>query len=53
MCIISKIVYIFHDMVGREEAKKIRKVARLEVMKKNTIFVRFVFGNLMLPCFFI
>ena len=31
-CAFSKTVYIFHDVVGREEAKKIRKVARLEVI---------------------
>ncbi len=52
-CVFSITVYIFHDIVGREEAKKIRKVARLEVIEKYTIFIMFVFGNLMLPCFFI
>ena len=50
-CAFSKTVYIFHDVVGREEAKKIRKVARLEVIEKNNFFVIF-FGNFMLHCFF-
>ncbi len=37
-CAFPKTVYIFHDVVGREEAKKIRKVARLEVIEKKYYF---------------